>query len=114
VPLYVFGLVGFLFVLLIMLMVRKGYTETKDTGRERSVAQVEVALPRTLLNRTSLLLCLACGVAGLSLSGSASASRRSSVAFSRATWSARVVPRRAVRGLVLGHLGPALLRGIGG
>jgi MFS family permease len=67
-PFYVFGIVGFLFVLAILLTVDKVFTEAKDTGRARAVAGAESSpLPGTLLNRTSLVLCLACAAAGLSL-----------------------------------------------
>jgi MFS family permease len=67
-PLYVFGIVGFLFALAILLAVDKVFTETTDTGRPRTGAGAENSpLPGTLRNRTSVILCLACAAAGLSL-----------------------------------------------
>lgn len=67
-PLYVFGIAGFLFVLIILLTVNKAYTEAKDTGREQPGAGDDSSpLPGTLLNRTTVFLCLACAAGGLSL-----------------------------------------------
>jgi MFS family permease len=67
-PLYVFGIVGFLFVLGILLVVDKGFTEARDTGLAPPATGAESSpLPATLRNRSSVILCLTCAMAGLSL-----------------------------------------------
>jgi MFS family permease len=63
-PLYIFGGAGFVFVIVILLGISKRYTETKERPRAVTTAS---PLPRTLLNHTSILLCVVCVIAGLSL-----------------------------------------------
>jgi MFS family permease len=68
VPFFLFGLIGFLFVVVILLFVNKFFTEAKDSARDQAVAELEsAALPGTLLNRTTVFLLLACAAGGLSL-----------------------------------------------
>lgn len=63
-PLYALGGAGFVFVVVILLGISKRYTETKDRPHTVTTAS---PLPRTLLNRTSVLLCVVCVMAGLTL-----------------------------------------------
>ncbi|MBO0872086.1 MAG: MFS transporter, partial [Pseudonocardia sp.] len=67
-PLYVFGGLGFVFVLVIALGVGKRFTEVRvSTGNVGAPDGAAAGLPQTLRNRETVLLCLACAAAGLSL-----------------------------------------------
>jgi len=67
-PFYVFGIVGFVFVVAILALADKHFTEAQDSARDKSIATtVSNELPSTLLNRSSILICLTCVAAGLSL-----------------------------------------------
>jgi MFS family permease len=66
-PLYVFGVVGFLFVLGILLVVDKSFTEAKDSRAPAATGAESARMPATLRNRNSVILCLTCAAAGLSL-----------------------------------------------
>lgn len=65
---YVFGIVGFVFVLVILLFINRRYTEAKDVTRDAAVTRTDSdLLPGTLLNRGTAFLCLACSMGGLCL-----------------------------------------------
>lgn len=66
-PLYVLGGLGFVFVLVIALGVGKRFTEVRVSPEVRGPDEATAGLPQTLRNRETVLLCLACAAAGLSL-----------------------------------------------
>ncbi|HEY0247230.1 MAG TPA: MFS transporter [Gryllotalpicola sp.] len=68
VPLYLFGGIGFLFAVVILLTVSRRFTEVKD-GAGPAVAVPDSNAPRTLLNRDSILLCVVAALAGLAVLG---------------------------------------------
>jgi MFS family permease len=67
-PLYLFGGLGFVFVLVIAVGVQRRFTEVRELpGPAGAPGEASAGLPRTLRNRETVLLCLACAAAGLSL-----------------------------------------------
>lgn len=69
--LWAYGAVGFLFVVLIAVLVRRGFTEQAEVKTEDgAVVRPDVDhLPRTLLNRNTLLLAVAAAAVGLAMYG---------------------------------------------
>lgn len=69
--LWTYGAVGFLFVVLIAVLVRRGFTEQAEVKTEDgALVRPDVDhLPRTLVNRNTLLLAVAAAAVGLAMYG---------------------------------------------
>ncbi len=68
-PLYLYGGLGFLFALVILLAVSRRFTEAIDGTGPVAPAAEAAAQPRTLLNHNSVLLCIIAALGGLALFG---------------------------------------------
>lgn len=69
-PFYLYGIIGFVFLVIIFLVVPRAFTEQVDPGAEVSVAgEVDARMPERLLNRNIIIGIVTAAVVGFSMYG---------------------------------------------